>query len=411
MKILHIIAGDLTGGAAKGAYCLHRGLIKSGIDSKVLTNSTITFGDKNVVSIITNKKSRVKNFIRRELDSFPVIFYRKREKIIFSTGFFGFDFTKTKEYKRADIIHLHWVNGGFINIKHLAKVKKPVIWTMRDMWPMTGGCHYFLNCKKYKTGCGKCEQLKSKRNLDLSRIIFNRKRKYLPENIKLVGISDWLSNEAKKSKLFKNFSVKTIWNNINTNNFFPIDKKDARKVLQINTDKNIILTGAKNLKDFYKGFDKFLESLNFLDKKKYILCFFGNLDSDIEKKLKFEYRNFGCLKGAVSLRQLYSAADVFVAPSTQEAFGKTLAEAMACGTPVVCFNATGPKDIVDHKINGYKAKPFDSKDLANGIEWVLNNNNYEELCRNARKKVVENFDVKVIAKKYIKLYKEVLDEC
>jgi hypothetical protein len=104
-----------------------------------------------VVSIITNKKSRVKNFIRRELDSFPVIFYRRREKIIFSTGFFGFDFTKTKEYKRADIIHLHWINGGFINIKHLAKVKKPIIWTMRDMWPMTGGCHYSLNCENYKT--------------------------------------------------------------------------------------------------------------------------------------------------------------------------------------------------------------------------------------------------------------------
>ena len=99
---------------------------------------------------------------------------------------------------------------------------------------------------------------------------------------------------------------------------------------------------------------------------------------------------------------------MFVAPSLMDAFGKTLAEAMACGTPVVCFDATGPKDIVDHKINGYLAKPFESEDLADGIEWVLNASNYDELCLNAREKVVREFDSEVVAKKYIKLYEEIL---
>jgi len=95
-----------------------------------------------------------------------------------------------------------------------------------------------------------------------------------------------------------------------------------------------------------------------------------------------------------------------------DAFGKTLAEAMACETPVVCFDATGPKYIVDHKVNGYKAKPFDIRDLANGIDWVLNLNEkeYTYLCKNAREKVLREFDSRVIAKKYIELYKEVLNE-
>ena len=118
--------------------------------------------------------------------------------------------------------------------------------------------------------------------------------------------------------------------------------------------------------------------------------------------------NFGFLHDCVSLRLLYSAADVFVAPSLMDAFGKTLAESMACGTPVVCFNATGPKDIVDHQINGYKAIPFESSDLAKGIIWVLNSPDYTTLSQNAREKVLRCFDSKVVAEEYIKLYKSVL---
>jgi len=123
--------------------------------------------------------------------------------------------------------------------------------------------------------------------------------------------------------------------------------------------------------------------------------------------LGFGYKNFGFLYDLVSLRLLYSGADVFVAPSIMDAFGKTIAESMACGTPVVCFDVTGPKDIVTHKIDGYLAKPFDTDDLANGIEWIINNEDYDKLCRNAREKVLREFDSKVVARKYIKLYEEV----
>ena len=93
-----------------------------------------------------------------------------------------------------------------------------------------------------------------------------------------------------------------------------------------------------------------------------------------------------------------------IVPSLQEAFGQTASEAMACSTPVVAFGATGLLDIVDHKENGYLAKPFESKDLAKGIEWVLNSESYDKLCVNAREKVIKEFDSKVVAKKYIKLY-------
>jgi len=130
------------------------------------------------------------------------------------------------------------------------------------------------------------------------------------------------------------------------------------------------------------------------------LVFFGNLDSKIINNLGFEYKNFGFLYDLVSLNLVYNSADIFVAPSLMDAFGKTLAEAMSCKTPVVCFDATGPKDIVDHKVNGYKAKPFEPQDLANGIEWILNldSKDYNKLCDNAREKVLKEFDSRVVLK-------------
>ncbi len=130
------------------------------------------------------------------------------------------------------------------------------------------------------------------------------------------------------------------------------------------------------------------------------MVFFGNLDSKIINNLGFEYKNFGFLYDLVSLNLVYNSADIFVAPSLMDAFGKTLAEAMSCKTPVVCFDATGPKDIVDHKVNGYKAKPFEPQDLANGIEWILNldSKDYNKLCDNAREKVLKEFDSRVVLK-------------
>ena len=183
MKILHIVADDLTSGAARGAYWLHLGLRELGIITKIFTNSKITFGDKNVITTTKSKKDEAFNMIRGHLDDLIIILYPKSKRIIFSSGLFGIDFTKTKEYEEADIIHLHWINHGFVNIKHLSKIDKPIVWTIRDTWPMTGGCHVsdFLECDHYKSGCGNCKQLNSNRSFDLTKFILNRKKKYLPK--------------------------------------------------------------------------------------------------------------------------------------------------------------------------------------------------------------------------------------
>jgi len=412
LNVLHVVSGNMNEGASRGAYWLHQGLRQLGINSKILTNGKTILNDENVVGVSQDLKSKIFNSLRGRLDMMPSILYRNRKKIIFSTGFVGFDFTKNQLYKDADIVHLHWINGGFVNLRHIAKIDKAIVWTMRDMWPMTGGCHVAeaLQCDRYIYGCGKCKQLGSFLSLDLSRMIVNRKKRLIPKNIKLIGISDWLSEKARASYLFKKFDIRTIHNNINTNDFFPIEKQIAKDIIGIKTSKKIVLCGAINSNNFYKGFDNFVDAVSKLDRQGIYLVFFGEINEELVANLGFEYKNMGCLNDIISLRLVYSASNVFVAPSLMDAFGKTLAESLACGTPVVCFNATGPKDIVDHKINGYKAEPYDSEDLAEGINWVLNAINYEEISQEARRKVVTKFDSKVIAEKYIKLYCEILSK-
>ena len=409
MKVLHIVGRDLSGGAARGAYWLHQGLRKIGVASKLFIQRS-DVKDQNIISLTNNKTEKLKQIILSTLDQSPVWFYKNSNRMFYSTGIWGFNIGKTREYKEADVIHLHWINNGMLSISQIGKMQKPVVWTMRDMWPMTGGCHYAMDCKKYESNCGFCKQLNSKRKYDLSYFILKKKRSVFTKNIKIVGISHWLSECAKKSFLFKDFDIRTIFNNINTNDFFPINKYRAREILGLPDNKKLILTGAQNLNDFHKGFDKYLEAINLLnDKNNKHLLFFGKLDKDIIKQSGFEYKSFGFLHDTISLRLAYSASDVFVAPTLIDAFGKTLAESMACGTPVVSFDATGPKDIVDHKINGYKASPYMAEDLAAGIDWVLSDENrHKKLCIKAREKAVACFDIGKAAGQYADLYESIV---
>jgi len=408
MKVLHIVGGELTGGAARGAYWLHEGLLSLGVDSKILSNTEETFGDNSVSSISATRKEKICNFIRSRFDQFPALFYLKRKRIIFSTSSTGFDFRKHPLFDWADIIHLHWINQGMVNIKHLSSIKKPMIWTMRDMWPFTGGCHYSYQCTNYELDCGFCRQLNSNHGFDLSRIVHRRKKKYIPRHVVLVGISHWLSECARNSSLFHEFRILTIPNCVNTSHFYPVEKEIARDKLGIPKNKRVILAGALNINDYYKGFDKLLESIPQITTENLHFLFFGNINSDILDKLETEYTSLGYINNDDLLRVVYSAADVFIAPSMIEAFGKTLAESMACGTPVVCFNTTGPKDIVDHMKNGYLATPFSSSSLAEGIDWVLNHEDCQEISQNARNKIMEKFSATVVSCQYLGLYNELI---
>jgi glycosyltransferase involved in cell wall biosynthesis len=409
MKVLHIVAGELSGGAARGAYWLHLGLLKLKVDSAIICNATDVNGYSKVEYVTPFFVNKAFQKLRSFFEKLLKIPYPKKNREIFSTGFFGVDITKLDAYINADIIHLHWINNNFLKIKSLSQIKKPIVWTMRDMWPMTGGCHYTMGCNGYESTCGFCPQLKSKRQKDLSFSVLQNKIKHYPKKIKLVGVSNWIRESAIKSRLFKNSQdIEVIPNGIDTDIFFPISKLESRSKLNLDSKSNLILVASQDLNNFYKGFSLLLEAIKYV-KKDFHILFLGKLDENLARDFEFTFTSFGFIDDVDKLRLIYSAADVFVAPSIMDAFPKAPVESMACGTPVVCFDATGLKDLMDHKEQGYKATPFNALDLAAGIEWVFDNAVKLSLSEKSRRRAVAYFDTRVIAKKYFDIYQKLLN--
>jgi len=300
-----------------------------------------------------------------------------------------------------------------IKIEDIIKIKAPIVWSLHDMWAFTGGCHYDESCNGFKYRCGNCKVLGSNRKRDLSRKVFKRKEKIFNkrQNIVIVGLSKWLSECSKNSTLLKDKKYINLPNPIDTSIFKPFDKDKARELWNLPKNKKLILFGAINATgDPRKGFKQLSEALQKLNKTNETeFVVFGSSKPKNAPEFGFKTHYFGRLVDDVSLMTLYSAVDVMLVPSLQENLSNAIMESLACGTLVVAFDIGGNSDMIEHKKNGYLAKSFDTTDFKNGIEWVLNVNNYDELCKNAREKVIKEFDSKVVAKKYIKLYKDVLN--
>ena len=348
---------------------------------------------------------------RKLLDRLPVKFYKDRTKTIFSPSFIPFSSIVDKINKLSpDIVHLHWICSGMFNITDLYKIKAPIVWGLLDMWSFTGGCHYDEYCGKYKSNCGNCKVLGSQKKNDLSRYIYNKKRSVynkLP-NMTIVGHSSWLAKSAKESSLFGKHTVLNIPSAIDTKIFKPFLKKESLELWGLPTDKKLILfVGFTS--DPRKGFKELNKALENINDKNVELVALGSSQPKNSPLFGIKTHYLGHLHDNISLVTLYSAVDVMVIPSLQENLSNAVIESLACATPVVGFNIGGNSDMIDHRKNGYLAKPFDSKDLAYGIEWILNNKNYNQLCDNAREKVLEEFDSVVVARKYIKLYNDILE--
>ena len=411
MKIVMVNTSDIEGGAARAAYRLHRSLLAEGVDSQMLVQSKAS-DDFTVIGPGT-KIQKGLGKIRPTLDSLPVHRYKSRTKTLFSPAWVPFGGVVDRiNAMQPDVVHLHWVAGGMLRIEDIARIKAPIVWTLHDNWGFTGGCHIMWECTRYRQFCGKCPRLGSEHEHDLSRKVFVRKQKTFRqvENMTVVGVSQWLKDCATDSRLFSDREVVCLPNLIDTNMFSPIDKKIARELLNLPRGKKLVLFGAMSAtSDVNKGFSELSGALLNVGADAELVVFgAGQPEKSAGFKQKAHY--LGRLYDDVTLRALYSAADVMVVPSLQEAFGQTASEAMACGTPVVAFGATGLLDIVDHQKNGYLAEPFDVKDLAKGIDWVLEHNAPESLSVSAINKIRHCFDYKVVAPKYIELYQSVLEK-
>lgn len=409
MKIIHISHSDIQGGAARAAYRIHQALRLHGLDSTMAVNVSNS-GDWTVQSHQT-KLAKGLARLRPQLGSLPRQWLRTDNPILHSPAIIPSTWSERLNCTDADVLHLHWVNGEMLSIHDISKLGKPVVCTLHDMWAFCGAEHYTEEFR-WRQGYWKDNRPSYESGFDLNRWTWNRKRKYWQKPLQIVTPSQWLADCVTKSSLMGDWPVRVVPNTINTDIWQPFDKNLARKLLHLPLDVPLLLFGALNgSRDPRKGFDLLQAALNHLRGQMpgLQLVVFGQLAPKEPIDLGFPIHYMGHLHDELSLRILYSAADVMTIPSRQDNLPNTGLEAHACGTPVIAFNTCGLPDIVEHLQTGYLAKAFDTNDLAHGIQWLLSDRSrLMTLGLAARQRALDKWSVKVVAEAYQNVYDSVL---
>ena len=411
MKVGLINTFDSFGGAARCTYRLHSGLLKKGVDSKMIVQ--IKESDNQFIYGPGSKIEKLKASLIPAIDKLPLSFYPKRDGRTFSTGWLN-SLNLDEFQNSCDVFNLHWVGNGFQSIDSIHNIKIPLVLSLHDSWTFTGGCHVPYQCEKFTSDCGECIALNSFNKRDLSyQILKSKKKKWKKKEMVLVGDSNWVANNARKSAVFCEHRIEVINPGLDLNVYKPYDKIQARKILGLSETDKIILFGAISAtSDYNKGFHLLVPALQKIvgSISNMQLVVFGASGSSLkELNINLSTKYIGKLYDDISLSLLYSSADVMVVPSLQEAFGQTASESFACGTPVVAFCTSGLLDIVDHKVNGFLASPYDPNELAEGIVWVLSDEErWKNLSQEARKKAVKNFGLEKFVDAYYKVYSSIL---
>lgn len=408
IKVLSVCTSDVSGGAARAAYRIHQGVRTLGVDSRMFVknkgsqdpyvHALSEYVPHNpIYNALDWCAAKVKNQIQHYYwNKYP----NKDEN--FKSDLRGTRIHRALHSWDYDVLHLHWFNQRFLKIEDLLKVRKPIVWTLHDTWPLCGICHYFNDCPNYMHQCGNCPQLGSTNPHDLSFQVWHRKAEiYNDLDLHIVTPSRWLADCARQSSLLRDRDIRVIPNCLDTDLFIPIPLKNSN-------DKPIILYGAVNAaKDVRKGFSSLLNALKILDSQCFeaqVLVFGANQN---ELPLQFTHIDVKCvgyIHDSSRLTLLYNMADVMVVPSLTENLSCAIMESLSCGTPVVAFNIGGNSDMIDHMLNGYLAKEKDAEDLASGIKWCLNNNVEDVLSKNAREKVLANYTPDIVCEQYKSLY-------
>ncbi len=418
MRILHICNSDTNGGAARAALNLCKSLRERNVDSDMFVQRK--FSGYDFIHSAGN------SFIPRMLNSSRIFADRLFSSVLandysdrFSFPHYGYRFLKSSFLKEYDILHLHWINEGFFSLGTLDQLFDqdiPVVWTMHDMWPFTGGCHYSLECRKYETECTDCPALRCVFKGALANLMQLRKTAiYQSAELHFISPSVWLADAAIRSSILNDFRIETIPNALDISKFRPIAKAEAKKSIGVDSDSFSILFNAYSLSEKRKGLDLLKETIELIikekmiPKEKLVLLVLGKGGQEIASAMDIRVKLLGRISGDDNLAMCYNAADVFAAPSVQDNLPNTVMESLSCGTPAVAFNIGGMPDMINHKSNGYLADPFSIEDFAKGISWIYNSRTDSDILgQNARRSVAFRFTYSIVSGRHLEFYDSIL---
>lgn len=424
MRVVILNKSDSTGGAAVVSRRLMEALREEGIDARMLVCEKLK--DSTYVELAAPEKIIKWKFLLERLKIFIALRFKKQNLFKIDSGEEGLTLWKHLLVKESDAILINWVNQGMLSLHGLKKILnlgKPVIWTMHDMWNMTGICHHAGKCNHFHEKCGNCPLLNGKSSpKDLSSEIWERKFKiynYQKAKNKLafVAVSSWLKGKATESSLLKNQRVEVI------PNAFKISNDFIRTTSKLMPSSRVrILFGAARLDDPIKGLETLKETSRFLRKnypdiaENLEIAMFGNVkDPSALEGFELPVIKLGVLHGEEEVRKAYDNSSIVVSASSYETLPGTLVEAQAYGCIPVSFNQGGQKDIIDNGVTGFLAEYDEdiskrSRNLAKTIlkaySVIKDSDIHKEFLIRMRKNVEERFSYPQIAKKYISLIRE-----
>lgn len=415
MKVLIVNTFDRDGGAARSARRLHFGLRGVGVDSRMLVLHK--HGDDPYTQLADGFWQHHFKEKLPLLDALPLGFYPSRDVTHWSNTLLPGSIEKQIREIDPDVVHLHWINRGLLSVTDLKKWKKPIVWTLHDHWPFTGGCHYPVNdCNAYTSSCGNCPALGSKCANDLSRLNWSRKNRHWGDlKLNIVGPSAWLTQRAAESSLFDKKRCHHLPNGIDTTLYQPGGQAEARKALGLPLDKTLVLVVAMNPDtDRNKGGHLALEAIRLAAEKlgpdAAEILIAGAPDKGVREEGPWKIHSLGVLKEEAEMAQLYQAADVQLVPSYYENLSNALMEACASGLPCVAFAAGGNGDLVHHQQHGYLATPYEAASLAEGlIQYISQPETRRAHGRAARDHILQFSELSLIAHRHLLLYKQILE--
>ena len=411
MQVKLISASDMHGGANIAAFRLLQGLKALGHEAELVVSKK--FSEDPAVTSRSAFFCNLYANILPYIDPLPKLMYPKRHRDAWSCNFLPNPCFLEEMFASADVVNLHWVGGGTLPIQTIGRLNRPIVWTLHDSWPFTGGCHIPYDCNRYERKCGNCPQLRSGRERDLSRIIWGKKfRSWQQLPLTVVAPSTWMASAARASSLFANYPVEIIPNGLNTEIFKPMERLAARRCLNLPAAPRIVLFSAMGgVNNWNKGADLLREGLRLLKEeqtKEEILLLLAGADTPpVPDYFPFPFVNLGRVDDDDKKRWMYAAADVTAVPSRSESLGYAAMESMACNTPCVAFDVGGLPDLINHKINGYLARPYATEGLCRGISWILADETRRlSLGRCAREKIVADFSLEQVVGRYLELYRQ-----
>jgi glycosyltransferase involved in cell wall biosynthesis len=413
MRIAQFSYSSTAGGASRAVRKLHDALIASGHDGRLIVadRSGNDYTDSPVSALQAAWDTAL-----AYADGGLSLFQRPADKALRGVATFPTPLERRLRKEGPQVVNMHWVGLGTASVAQLGRImaSHPTVWSLHDMWAMSGAEFYGedTSTTRRNTGYTAANRPQSDKGIDLDRWVWHRKTRHFTTPAHIVTASRWMAELVGSAELTRSWPVSVIPYSIDLDVFAPGDNHAARAALGLTGEDKVVLFGAnKGPADPRKGWDLLIEALSrvWAEDQRFHLVVFGNPDKSQESKVPFPIKWLGNIGSDKQLADTYRLADLIAIPSRADNLPLTGLESQACGIPVVAFDTAGMPDVAVHRETGYLAQPFDTVDLAQGMAWILADNDVRlKLSNAARTRAMKLWRPSTIAAQYLEVYEQAI---